>query len=64
MHFALTGGQASDGPQAIPLLTGIETRAVIADKGYESHRILNFIRSEGATAIIPPKGNRKEPWGV
>ena len=61
MRFALTGGQASDGPQAIPLLTGIETGAVIADKGYESNRILAFIRSGGATAVIPPRRNRKEP---
>ena len=33
MRFALTGGQAGYASQAIPLLTGIETRAVIADKG-------------------------------
>ena len=44
MRFALTGGQASDAPQAIPMLEGIETGAVIADKGYESNRILAFIR--------------------
>ena len=62
MRFALTGGQASDAPQAIPLLEGIETGAVIADKGYESNRILAFIRSKGATAVIPPKSNRREPW--
>ena len=62
MRFALTGGQASDGPQAVPLLTGIEAGAVLADKGYESNRILAFIRSGGAKAVIPPKRNRKEPW--
>ncbi len=33
MRFALTGPQASDGPQAIPLLEGIETVALIADIG-------------------------------
>ena len=62
LRFALTGGQASDGPQAIPLLEGMETGAVIADKGYESNRILAYIGSTGATAVIPPKSNRKEPW--
>ena len=59
LRFALTGGQASDGPQAIPLLEGIETGAVIADKGYESNRILAFIRSTGYggnTAQIQPEG--------
>lgn len=62
MRFALTGGQAGDAPQAIPLLTGIETGAVLADKGYESDGILNFIHRQGAEAVIPPKSNRKEPW--
>ena len=62
VRFALTEGQKADGPQAIPLLTGIETRAVIADKGYESNGILSFIREQGAEAVIPPKSNRKEPW--
>ena len=62
MRLALTGGQESDGPQAIPLLTGIETDPVLADKGYESNRILAFIRSRGAAAVIPPTSNRKESW--
>ena len=62
MRFALTGGQVPDGPQAIPLLEGIETGAVIADKGYESNGILDFIHKQGAEAVIPPKSNRKDPW--
>ena len=33
VRFTLTGGQRADVSQAIPLLTGIETGAVIADKG-------------------------------
>ena len=45
-----------------PLLDGIETGSVIADKGYESNRILAHIRSKGATAVIPPKANRRNPW--
>ena len=40
----MTGGQRADVSQALPLLTGIETGAVIADKGYESNRLLAFIR--------------------
>jgi len=34
---------------------------VIADKGYDSNKILAFIRSQGAIAVIPPKSNRKNP---
>ena len=34
MRFSLTGGQRADVSQAIPLLTGIETGAVIAEEGF------------------------------
>ena len=44
------------------MLDGIETGSVIADKGYESNRILAHMRSRGATAVIPPKANRRNPW--
>ena len=62
MRFYLTRGQRADVSQAIPLLTGLETGAVIADKGYESNRVLAFIRDQGAEAVIPPKSNRRDPW--
>ena len=62
MRFSLTGGQRADVSQAIPLLSGIEAGAVIADKGYESNRVLAFIRVQGAEAVMPPKSNRKDPW--
>ena len=62
MRFSLTGGQRADVSQALPLLTGIETGAVIADKGYESNRLLAFIQDQGAEAVIPPKSNRRDPW--
>ena len=61
IRFILTGGQAGDAPQAIPLLTGIKAGHVIADKGYDSNEILNFIQRQGATAVIPPKSNRRVP---
>ena len=61
VRFSLTGGQKADVSQAIPLLTGLEAGAVIADKGYESNRVLDFGDS-GAEAVIPPKSNRREPW--
>ena len=57
IRFSLTGGQAHDAPQAIPLLDGIKADFVLADKGYDS--ILNFIHEQGAIAVIPPKSNRK-----
>ena len=44
------------------MLGGIEAGAVVADKGYESNRVLAFVRDQGAEAVIPPKSNRKNPW--
>ena len=48
VRFSLTGGQRADVSKAIPLLTGIEAGAVIANKRYESNRLLTFIRATGA----------------
>ena len=62
VRFSLTGGQKADVSQAIPLLSGIETGAIIADKGYGSNRVLAFIRNQGAEAVILPKSNRRQPW--
>jgi transposase len=61
IRFILTGGQAGDAPQAIPLLIGVEATHVLADKGYDSNKILAFVRQRGAVAVIPPKSNRKNP---
>ena len=41
---------------------GIDAGCVIADKGYESNRTLEFMRSQGATVVIPHKANRRDPW--
>jgi transposase len=59
LRFRLTGGQAGDAPQAVPLLCGISPTHVLADKGYDSDRILGFIQGQGVVAVIPPKVNRK-----
>ena len=36
IRFILTGGQAGDVSQAIPMLTGVEATHLIADKGYDN----------------------------
>ena len=56
MSLKLTFGAKP--PLAIPLLTGVEATHVIADKGYDSDKILGFIRWQGAIAVIPPKSER------
>ena len=34
---------------------------MLADKGYDSDRLVNVLDARGITAVIPPKANRKEP---
>lgn len=58
VRFVLTPGQASDVKQAPMLLDGIESEAVIADKGYDADWLVDEIESGGAVVVIPPKRNR------
>lgn len=55
VRFILTGGQASDARFAIPLLTGLPARYVLADKAYDGHAILDHIEASSAKPIIPQR---------
>lgn len=41
-------------------MTDSEFETLLADKGYDTDEILDFLEQRGATACIPPKSNRKE----
>ncbi len=60
LAFRLTAGQQGDAPQALPLLDGITTTAVIADKAYDTDAILQAVAARRALAVIPPKATRRE----
>jgi len=58
-RFILTGGAAGDNPQAIPLLDGIATDEVLADRGYDADATRAYIAGQvHATATIPPRQSR------
>lgn len=59
IRFVLTAGQANDAPQAESLLEGLRTGCVIADRGYDSQKIIEKVEEIGAKAVIPPKSNRR-----
>ncbi len=61
LDFILTGGQVADVTQAKALLEGRKAGNAIMDKAYDADEILNQIDSQGMTAVIPPKSNRKTP---
>ena len=59
VDFILTGGEVHDSRCADALLDGKNASFVIADKAYDSDKILDRIEEMKAIAVIPPKSNRK-----
>ena len=60
IDFILTGGQAAECTQAIPLLEDIDAGAVLADKAYDSNALRGWLKARNIKAVIPPKSNRKD----
>ena len=60
VDFILTGGQVHDSVCAAALLDGKTADFVLADKAYDSDKILDKIAQIEAVAVIPPKSNRRE----
>jgi len=46
--------------QADKLVEGIDADSLIADKGYDSDKVIGLAQSSGMQVVIPPKRNRKE----
>ena len=59
LDFIITGGEVADCTQFEDLTKHLEFKAALADKGYDSNYIIEFIEKQGAEVIIPPKRNRK-----
>jgi transposase len=59
-RLILTPGQAHDVRSGADLIAGEATKAVVADKAYDSNAFLALIAQMGAVAVIPPKSNRVE----
>ena len=58
-RFILTGGNASDYTQAIPLIERQNAEYIIADRGYDSQAIIDAITATGAKPVIPSRSLRK-----
>ncbi len=60
LDFLITGGQISDYTPAVELLGERKAEAVIADKGYDSDKIVAHVeQAMKARAVIPPRSNRR-----
>jgi len=57
-RFRLTGGEAGDSPQALPLLDDLLPDSLSADKAYDTDVIIAHLNANNIQAVIPPKSNR------
>jgi len=55
----ITAGNINDSVEACDLISGIFAENLLADKGYDSDKIIETANLQGMTAVIPPKSNRK-----
>lgn len=63
-RFRLTGGERNDITEAANLIEGMQNiGAVVADKAFDATSLLVTIEAMNATAVIPPRANRKELRG-
>jgi transposase len=60
VQIEVSAGNLHDSSLAATLLAQITADAVIADKAYDVDAIVERIERAGATAVIPPKRNRKK----
>jgi transposase len=60
--FHLTGGQAHDLVGADHLIPAMQADMLIADKAFDADkRVIEPLAAAGRHAVIPSKGNRKQP---
>jgi transposase len=59
VRFVLLPGQRHDSQGVEPLLDGVTFEALLADKAFDNDRIRADLERRGATAVIPPKADRR-----
>jgi transposase len=59
--FEITGGNRHDSQSALALIATVAPQCLLGDKAYDSDGIRDELTARGATAVIPPKANRRHP---
>jgi transposase len=59
VRIIVTDGATADCTQAEQLITGLNAGFLLADKGYDSDKIVDEAINLGMTPVIPPRKNRK-----
>jgi transposase len=60
VRFVLMPGQRHDSVGVAPLIEDVAFGALLADKAFDVDWLRAELNERGATAVIPPKSNRKE----
>ena len=59
VRVIITEGTRADCKEAIHLIHGISADALLADRGYDTDKIVAYAREHGMEVVFPPKKNRK-----
>lgn len=60
VRILITEGTTADCTKAIQLIDGLDAKALLADRGYDTDEIIEKVAQSGTDIIIPPKKNRKQ----
>ena len=60
VRIIVTSGTVPDCQQACALIDEFSAEWLLADKGYDSGKIIDKAASQNMKAVIPPRKNRKE----
>ena len=58
VRILITEGTRADCSQAEHLIEGIDAEYLLADKGYDSEKIIEKAQEGGMTPVIPPRRSR------
>ena len=59
VRILITEGTRADCSQAEHLIEGIDAEYLLADKGYDSEKIIEKAKEGGMTPVIPPRRSRQ-----
>ena len=60
IRIFITSGTTADCTQAKRLIEGLEAKYPLADRGYDSNKIIDNATSQGMEPVIPPRRSRRE----
>ncbi len=59
VRVLVTSGSVADCTQAEELIEGLDAEHLLADRGYDTDRVIEYAQEHGMTAQIPPRRHRK-----